>query len=161
MNQVMDTEPLWFYLFVRRHIKKVDETYSYLQYRNGYLPLRRNRDWHRLLFPYYKLGTWNRWITRSDEFRPCFLETIDELSHFFSMFIESEAVEFTIERDTWWEIYQSLPEQDEPPPDILTHREFVRKYRRSAPDPRKPNMEVINQWLGHNNTTKLNKTEQQ
>jgi hypothetical protein len=95
------TQPLWSYPLVFRRIKRVDNEFGYL-YQNGhYTPLKRNSGACEKLFPWLKMGEWcvnYDPIAPMMYFEPYTFTDIDEMSRFFTRFVD-----VTVDELDYWQ----------------------------------------------------------
>jgi hypothetical protein len=87
----MNTKPLYCYPFVKRAIRRVDHEFGYLYRNNTYIPLRRNNGVLGWLLPWLIYGEWRETYdptAPAQYFDKYEFRDIDDLSHFFAMFVQ-------------------------------------------------------------------------
>lgn len=111
MNTV-NYRTLWSYPLVFRAVRRVDHEFGYLYQQGSYIPLKRNLAWYSFLFPWLKMGQ-SEYKSYFD-FRKTFcayqFEKVDELSHFFAMFVEDSCDDMLDYSEPTWD--ELLVEKD-------------------------------------------------
>lgn len=105
MNTV-NFAPLWSYPLVFRHIRRVDHEFGYLYQNRIYTPLKRNYGWNSFIFPWLKMGVFTSTYDPTmpgEYFRTYSFSNVDELSHFFAMFVEDDVDNYEIGSTQAWD----------------------------------------------------------